>query len=235
MSILLRLLLAHIIADFFLQTKWMVEGKEDGGKRSMRMLTMHSIIHSLMAYLIVGDWALWYIAIVIFVTHFIIDWCKIQFRGNSVSAFLIDQLSHVVVLFMLWVTILPGSISDIFKEGTDILPDNILMIVVAYAMMLRPSAILMSLLLKRWQLSSMANSSLPEAGKWIGYLERILILTFVITDNMEGVGFLLAAKSVFRFGDLNKAKDIKTTEYVMLGTMTSFAIAIIVGLLVKGT
>lgn len=235
MSILLRLLLAHIIADFFLQTKWMVEGKENGGKRSMRMLTMHSIIHSLMAYLIVGDWALWYIAIVIFVTHFIIDWCKIQFRGNSVSAFLIDQLSHVVVLFMLWVTILPGSISDIFKEGTDILPDNIWMIVVAYAMMLRPSAILMSLLLKRWQLSSMANSSLPEAGKWIGYLERILILTFVITGNMEGVGFLLAAKSVFRFGDLNKAKDIKTTEYVMLGTMTSFAIAIIVGLLVKGT
>ena len=233
MSILLRLLLAHIIADFFLQTKWMVEGKENGGKRSMRMLTLHSIIHSLIAYLIVGDWSLWYIAIVIFVTHFIIDWCKIQFRGNSVSAFLIDQLSHVVVLFMLWVTILPGSISDIFKEGTDILPDNIWMIVVAYAMMLRPSAILMSLLLKRWQLSSMANSSLPEAGKWIGYLERILILTFVITDNMEGVGFLLAAKSVFRFGDLNKAKDIKTTEYVMLGTMTSFAIAIIVGLLVK--
>lgn len=233
MSILLRLLLAHIIADFFLQTKWMVEGKENGGKRSILMLTLHSIIHSLMAYLIVGDWALWYIAIVIFVTHFIIDWCKIQFRGNSVSAFLIDQLSHVVVLFMLWVSILPDSISDIFKEGTDILPDNIWMIVVAYAMMLRPSAILMSLLLKRWQLSSMANSSLPEAGKWIGYLERILILTFVITGNMEGVGFLLAAKSVFRFGDLNKAKDIKTTEYVMLGTMTSFAIAIIVGLLVK--
>lgn len=35
MSILLRLLLAHIIADFFLQTKWMVEGKENGGKRSL--------------------------------------------------------------------------------------------------------------------------------------------------------------------------------------------------------
>ena len=233
MSILLRLLLAHIIADFFLQTKWMVEGKENGGKRSMRMLTLHSSIHSLMAYLIVGDWSVWYIAIVIFVTHFIIDWCKIQFRGNSVSAFLIDQLSHVAVIFVLWMTILPDSISDIIKEGTDILPDNILMIVVAYAMMLRPSAILMSLLLKRWQMSSMSNSSLPEAGKWIGYLERILILTFVITGNMEGVGFLLAAKSVFRFGDLNKAKDIKTTEYVMLGTMTSFAIAIIVGLLVK--
>lgn len=233
MSILLRLFLAHIIADFFLQTKWMVDGKENGGKRSMLMLTLHSLIHSLMAYLIVGDWSLWYIAIVIFVTHFIIDWCKILFRGKSVSVFLIDQISHIAVIFMLWITILPGSFSEIIKEGTEILPDNIWMIVVAYAMMLRPSAILMSLLLKRWHLSSLTNSSLPEAGKWIGYLERILILTFVITGNMEGVGFLLAAKSVFRFGDLNKAKDIKTTEYVMLGTMTSFAIAIIVGLLVK--
>ena len=145
MSILLRLLLAHIIADFFLQTKWMVEGKENGGKKSILMLTLHSVIHSLMAYLIVGEWSLWNIAIVIFVTHFIIDWCKIQFRGNSVSAFLIDQLSHVAVIFVLWMTILPGSISDIIKEGTDILPDNILMIVVAYAMMLRPSAILVAL------------------------------------------------------------------------------------------
>lgn len=233
MSILLRLLFAHIVADFFLQTKWMVEGKENGGKRSMMMLTLHSLIHSLMAYLIVGEWASWYIAIVIFVTHFFIDWCKIILHGNNVPAFLIDQLSHVVVIFMLWMTIIPGSISDIIKEGIELFPDNIWVIVVAYAMMLRPSAILMSLLLKRWQLSSMANSSLPEAGKWIGYLERILILTFVITGNIEGVGFLLAAKSVFRFGDLNKAKDIKTTEYVMIGTMTSFAIAIIVGLLIK--
>lgn len=233
MSILLRLLFAHIVADFFLQTKWMVEGKENGGKRSMKILTLHSLIHSLMAYLIVGEWTSWYIAIVIFVTHFFIDWCKIILHGNSVSAFLIDQISHVVVIFMLWMTIIPGSISDIIKEGIEIFPDNIWVIVVAYAMMLRPSAILMSLLLKRWQMAGIANSSLPEAGKWIGYLERILILTFVITGNMEGVGFLLAAKSVFRFGDLNKAKDIKTTEYVMIGTMTSFAIAIIVGLLIR--
>ena len=93
MSILLRLLFAHIVADFFLQTKWMVEGKENGGKRSMMVLTLHSLIHSLMAYLMVGEWTSWYIAIVIFVTHFFIDWCKIILHGNSVSAFLIDQIS----------------------------------------------------------------------------------------------------------------------------------------------
>ena len=70
---------------------------------------------------------------------------------------------------------------------------------------------------------------LPNAGKWIGYLERILILTFIFTGNIEGVGFLLAAKSVFRFGELNRAKDIKTTEYVLIGTFASFTISIMLG------
>ena len=61
----------------------------------------------------------------------------------------------------------------------------------------------------------------------------MMTLTFVLTGHIEGVGFLLTAKSVFRFGDLKEAKDIKTTEYVMIGTMWSFAIAIAAGLLVS--
>ena len=70
---------------------------------------------------------------------------------------------------------------------------------------------------------------MPNAGKWIGYLERVLILTFIFTDNIDGIGFLLAAKSIFRFGELNRTKDIKVTEYVLIGTFVSFTIAIIVG------
>ena len=46
---------------------------------------------------------------------------------------------------------------------------------------------------------------------------------------MEGIGVLLAAKSVFRFGELTKAKEVKTTEYVMIGTLSSFTIAILLG------
>ena len=46
---------------------------------------------------------------------------------------------------------------------------------------------------------------------------------------MEGIGFLLTAKSVFRFGELTKAKEVKITEYVMIGTLSSFTIAILLG------
>ncbi|RZK66384.1 MAG: DUF3307 domain-containing protein, partial [Pedobacter sp.] len=40
----------------------------------------------------------------------------------------------------------------------------------------------------------------------------------------------LAAKSIFRFGDLKDAHDIKLTEYVLIGTLLSFSIAVAVSL-----
>lgn len=63
-------------------------------------------------------------------------------------------------------------------------------------------------------------------------LERLFVFIFVITSNWEGIGFLLAAKSVFRFGDLKESKDRKLTEYILIGTLLSFGIAIATGMLV---
>ena len=71
------------------------------------------------------------------------------------------------------------------------------------------------------------------AEKWTDYIERVLILTLVLTSNIKAAGFLLAAKSVFRFGDLNKAKEIKITEYVLLGTLASFSFALLVALVLN--
>ena len=105
------------------------------------------------------------------------------------------------------------------------------LIITAYISVLAPTSILIKSFIdfEKWMPSDASSQGLPNAGKWIGYLERILILTFIFTDNIEGIGFLLAAKSVFRFGELNKAKDIKITEYVLIGTFASFTIAILIG------
>lgn len=62
-----------------------------------------------------------------------------------------------------------------------------------------------------------------------GILERMFVFGFVISGYQEGIGFLLATKSVFRFGDLNEAKDRNLTEYVLIGTLISFSLAILVG------
>lgn len=104
---------------------------------------------------------------------------------------------------------------------------------ISYLLMLKPASVVVSLFINRWAPDYAVSQGLPNAGKWIGYFERVLILTFIITDNIEGVGFLLAAKSIFRFGELNKAKEIKITEYMLIGTLVSFSIAFISGVVVE--
>ena len=69
--------------------------------------------------------------------------------------------------------------------------------------------------------------------KYIGILERVLIFVFILTNHFEAVGFLLAAKSIFRFGDLKEAQDLKLTEYVLIGTLLSFGIAIVTAMLAQ--
>lgn len=89
-------------------------------------------------------------------------------------------------------------------------------------------------LMSNWSkvLNDSNEESLNNAGKYIGMLERLFVFIFVVTGNWEGVGFLLAAKSVFRFGDLKESKDRKLTEYILIGTLLSFGIAIVTGMLV---
>lgn len=74
------------------------------------------------------------------------------------------------------------------------------------------------------------NDSLEQAGKYIGILERLFVFGFIVLNQWQAIGFLIAAKSVFRFNDLSNAKDRKLTEYVLIGTLLSFALAIFTGL-----
>jgi hypothetical protein len=55
----------------------------------------------------------------------------------------------------------------------------------------------------------------------------------VVTGNLTSIGFLMAAKSIFRFGDLTPIQDRKLTEYVLIGTLISFGTAIGTGFLVQ--
>jgi hypothetical protein len=43
----------------------------------------------------------------------------------------------------------------------------------------------------------------------------------------------LAAKSIFRFGDLKESKDVKLTEYILIGTLLSFGLGILCAIVYK--
>lgn len=69
---------------------------------------------------------------------------------------------------------------------------------------------------------------LKNGGKLIGLLERSLIFILIITANPGGIGFLVTAKSILRY---EETKNPKRTEYILIGTLLSFACAIAVAAL----
>lgn len=76
-------------------------------------------------------------------------------------------------------------------------------------------------------------TGLKDGGRIIGYLERLLIFVFIVSGQFAGVGFLVAAKSIFRFGELKDSENRKQAEYIIIGTFTSFLLAIVVSLIVQ--
>lgn len=72
------------------------------------------------------------------------------------------------------------------------------------------------------------ENGFENGGQVIGYYERLLIFLFVLADAPTAIGFLVAAKSVLRFGDLKDGQSRKNAEYIIIGTLMSFAYALVV-------
>jgi hypothetical protein len=117
--------------------------------------------------------------------------------------------------------------------------------ILAYVFVIGPVSYMVKFLTEKW-ISDLehAEVGLKDAGMWIGYLERTLILTFVFLDQYAAIGLLVTAKSVLRLIDKPEAPRIdvgnkllfnarKHTEYVLIGTFISFTFALSTGLLVK--
>lgn len=234
-TILLRLLFAHLAGDFFFQPDKLCNGKCKESRHRYAYLLLHSAVQAVLAYLFVADWTCWSLPAIIFVSHFLIDFGKTQWGKNDVLTFVTDQMCHLIVITGLWYLMFVSKSADfsniIFCQFLE--DSRFWTVLIAYAVVIQPASIFLSLFVRKWTPTDIQDKSLPKAGKWIGYMERILILTFIFAGCIEGVGFLLAAKSIFRFGELNKPSEIKTTEYVLIGTFASFAIALLTGFITK--
>jgi hypothetical protein len=65
-----------------------------------------------------------------------------------------------------------------------------------------------------------------NAGKIIGILERIFIFFFIIAGQFTAVGFVIAAKGILRYKEL---EDRSFAEYVLIGTLLSSLLAMFTG------
>jgi len=219
----LKFILAHLLGDFVLQPKKWIKDKQKK-KHKSPYLYWHMLIH-LLALLVALEFnTTYFLGIGVVVgSHFFIDLGKLSLhkKSNARILFFADQILHFIVLFgvVYYYTRFNFTLASLFSP-------EILLFVIAILLTTSVSSILMKVIVSRWKIENNDKKSLKNAGAYIGVLERLFIFMFIVLGQWSGIGFLLTAKSVFRFGDLSKANDRKLTEYILIGTLLSFGLAI---------
>jgi hypothetical protein len=242
-TILTTLITAHLLGDFVFQTD-----KDVSGKEKPSIYLKHLFIVTALSYALCGLWNEWRIPLVILVTHGIFDWLKtILSRKNGSNTkqliyFISDQLLHLFVIIFL-AAYLQNQYSEKEFYLVQLFPDvylKILVFISTTILLTKTGGIIIGFLvspfLEQIKISFEEKKDFEKlrgfvnGGLIIGYLERVLIFIFIYTGSMAAVGFLIAAKSIFRFGEISNPNNRMEVEYIIIGTLYSFTYALILSI-----
>ncbi|MCJ7465441.1 MAG: DUF3307 domain-containing protein [Maribacter sp.] len=227
-------LLAHILTDYTFQTDRKAADKNEKGFKS-KFLKWHALIMFLSAWLLSFQIYFVFGALLIALTHYIIDGFKPKLNRSTALgryAFFIDQGLHLIILMIV------VYVYTIYFELDTVIYINInsmyLAVGIGYLICGKPANIVIKEIFKasKIEFEGMNKEDLPNAGRLIGVVERWLVLTFILISQYSAVGFLIAAKSILRYKD--EEKGFNKSEYVLIGTLISFAMAIGIGVLLGG-
>ena len=230
-NLLIMQFMAHILAEFIFQPDKTIKEKNDKGFKSSA-LVIHSMVVFLLSWIFSLQFNFFVAALIITITHYLMDGIKIVLSKKEElknKAFFFDQSFHVIVIFTV-VTIFAKYYP--FEPVVNFSFDTkILLVIAAYLFCTKPANIIIKEILNAYKINIPKNSAedIPNAGKLIGDIERIITLSLILNDQFGAVGFIIAAKSILRFKDTDTGK----TEYVLIGTLLSFGIAIIIGILIQ--
>ena len=287
MMIILLLLLAHLIADFWLQTDSMVKNKLKNFKKHMlhHLLTTGLALTFIWGYIYHFSNIINYLVlplIFICLTHFVIDLLKVKLLDimkpkdnhslKKLGFFLLDQMLHLVVLlvtcvlfFNLNVTTMMTGLLRLFDANNSLgIANTLLFIIIIFIFATSVSGHIVKLIVgslpseltnfegefyfknriteekdgnrpkvesdftEEYQYLTYSNPQLSR-GKLIGYIERLLVISLTIVGAYPSIAFIIAAKSIARFKQL---EDRNWAEYFLLGTLSSIFLGLMLGLLV---
>ncbi|MEE4197340.1 MAG: DUF3307 domain-containing protein [Bacteroidales bacterium] len=228
-------LIGHILADFFFQSDLWSRHKRRYGFRS-KIMYWHVLIVFLTSYVLSFQWNfIWASGLILFI-HLLVDALKLNIGRIKIDksnpfrnfTFFIDQILHILTIwFVVYIFSKYATINPVINISV---ANSTLVIVLAYLLCLKPTNILIREVFSiyRIKIKKQPDEDLLNAGKLIGNIERILTLTLLLIGQYEAIGFIIAGKSILRYEGVKTSK----TEYVLIGTLLSFGIAILIGIIV---
>ena len=241
----LAIYLAHLLTDFVFQTHRLVEQKKRG---KLFAYFLHGLTHYLSAIAIVSFFLAGsglslrahIVVLALTLVHLFIDFAKIQltqksFVSDGAVAYVSDQLLHFVSVALAAWMLAPGlsfaDVAELLGKGRAI-PSRLLFIPIIYIGVIFGGGYLIRALTR--PLARSINLEQPEkggepmqdAGLYIGWLERFLLLTALLLQSPGTAGLILAAKAIARYPEF---KSEHFAEYFLIGTLLSFSIAVLGG------
>ncbi|NPV54592.1 MAG: DUF3307 domain-containing protein [Firmicutes bacterium] len=252
MTFVLLGLISHVFADFAFQSDDLVTSKKNGCLRGYLYHGLGVFLCCVAAFHLYGVSIAAILGAAITLVHILVDWLKNLARrklspGKGPGIFAADQLIHVITILAAWNFVDARFSRDImsFYRGTvvskavislSLLPaprgdcgiifDRVLVIILAYAVVIFAGPVIVRQVLDAFFLNSQPTA-VTRAGKYIGIVERTFMLTLVLVNAFQSLGFVLTAKSLARFSELN---DMKFAEYYLVGTLTSATVALLTGI-----
>jgi hypothetical protein len=216
---------AHLLADFNFQPQTWCNVKES--KLISNVYFYHIAVVFVCAWFLSFSVSFWWAALLIATFHFLLDVAKSylskKWKGK-IYLFFLDQVLHLLII----IGVVYWFLEKEFIQIPVFVSANTVFILFAVIASSKPSNIFIK---KYMELNNFiplqkGSNNLLNAGRVIGSLERIVSFILISFNQFAAVGFIIAAKSILRFKDTDTAK----TEYLLIGSLLSFGIAILLGI-----
>ena len=228
-------LASHILLDFYIQNDKMAQDKE----QSAPVLVLHCALYALGIAILAGTvLELGFLEVlasvaIVFSSHFLIDGplrhLARKREVSEIARFAIDQALHVLVLAALQIAAnASAGYGFQSREARTIIAWTLPILCCG-----KPAVIAVSMILcgARTTINEKSKEHGPKSGRWIGMLERMLVLALSMLGEYSAIAFVFTAKSIARFKEIEQNRDF--AEVYLLGTLTSVTIALFSALVAK--
>ena len=234
------LISVHLLADFLFQTSAYSEKKRKMLKSLLLHCFIYFIVFEIIFFILFQCEKAFIIGLIISVLHFLINYTVNKLekyfpkRRLQLLFFSLNQLIHIVMIVgMYYILNLENLTNNLYTKLQTYEDFKIIVLYISlFSIILDPASVFIGKLFTSISPKTYPKTNLEElkAGNIIGKLERIIIAILLLNNQFGVMGFVLTAKSIARFKQMEN-KDF--AEKYLIGTLTSFLIALISVLILK--